>query len=123
MGLLPSTQSIVERLERLSHRPVHITEDESIEMLADMKIARGDQPLHLLRYKQTGSDAPDYLIAYQCGLALRVFELPPEKRMDIGPSEVGRLPPHEPHLRPGPDVRAADLRPEQGGLRVFRAAV
>ena len=89
MGLLPSTQSIVERLEKLSGRPVHITEDASIEMLADMKMARGDQPMHLLRYKQTGNDAPDYLIAYQCGLALRVFELPPEKRVDIAPSETG----------------------------------
>ena len=71
MSLLPSTRSIVERLEALSQRPVHITEDAAMQTLADMKVARGDQPFHLLRYKPTGSSPPDYLIAYQCGLALR----------------------------------------------------
>ena len=90
MSLLPSTQSIVERLEALSQRPVHITEDASISNLADIKLARGDMPFHLLRYKPTGSTPPDYLIAYQCGLALRVFETPPEKRFDLGSSEVGQ---------------------------------
>ena len=90
MSLLPSTQSIVERLEALSQRPVHITEEASISNLADIKLSRGDMPFHLLRYKPTGSTPPDYLIAYQCGLALRVFETPPEKRFDLGSSEVGR---------------------------------
>jgi len=90
MSLLPSTQSIVERLEALSQRPVHITEDASISNLADIKISRGDMPFHLLRYKPTGSTPPDYLIAYQCGLALRVFETPPDKRFDLGSSEAGR---------------------------------
>ena len=90
MSLLPSTQSIVERLEALSQRPVHITEDAALQTLADMKIARGDQPFHLLRYKPTGSTPPDYLIAYQCGLALRVFEAPPERRFDLASSDAGR---------------------------------
>lgn len=90
MSLLPSTQSIVERLEALSQRPVHIIETAALETMADIKIARGNQPFHLLRYRPTGSTPPDYLIAYQCGLTLRVFELPPECRVDLGSSEVGR---------------------------------
>jgi len=78
MSLLPSTQSIVECLEALSQRPVHIIETAALETMADIKIARGNQPFHLLRYRPTSSTPPDYLIAYQCGLTLRVFELPPE---------------------------------------------
>lgn len=90
MGLFPSTQNIVERLEALSQRPVHITEDATIRNLADIEISRGDMPFHLLRYKPTGTTPPDYLIAYQCGLALRVFETAPDQRFDLGSGEAGR---------------------------------
>jgi len=90
MSLLPSTQSIVARLEALSQRPVHITEDASLNLVADIKVARGNQPVHLLRYRPTGSTPADYIIAYQCGLALRVFETPPEQRADLGVCEAGR---------------------------------
>lgn len=44
MKLLPSTQSIVERLEALSQRPVHINEDASISNLTDIKLSRRDMP-------------------------------------------------------------------------------
>ena len=44
MSLLPSIQSIVERLEALSQRPVHITEDASISNLADIKMSCRDMP-------------------------------------------------------------------------------
>src|SRR6266536_598850 len=43
MSLLPSIQSMVERLGALSHRPVHVTEDGSVETMADIKLARGNQ--------------------------------------------------------------------------------
>ncbi|NDJ14611.1 MAG: hypothetical protein EBY17_26010, partial [Acidobacteriia bacterium] len=90
MSLLPSTQSIIERLETLSQRPVHITEDAAMDLVADIKIARGTQPFHLLRYRPTGSKPADYIIAYQCGLALRTFEIPPEQRADLAVCEAGR---------------------------------
>ena len=70
MSLLPSTKSIVERLEALSQRPVHIIETAALETMADIKIARGNQPCHLLRYRPTSRKPADYVIAYQCGLQL-----------------------------------------------------
>lgn len=44
MSLLPSAQSIVERLEALSQRPVHIAADADISNLADIKMSRRDMP-------------------------------------------------------------------------------
>lgn len=61
-----------------------------MNLVADIKVARGNQPVHLLRYRPTGSTPADYIIAYQCGLALRSFEIPPEQRVDLGVCEAGR---------------------------------
>ena len=44
MSLLPSTQSIVERLEALSQRPVHIAADASTSNLDDIKMSRRALP-------------------------------------------------------------------------------
>lgn len=87
---MPATQQIVEQVERLTNRPVHIQEDASLGVLAHMRVARGDAPLHLLRYKPMGVVPPDYLIAYQCGFVVRLFETPPSKRFDYGTDDDGR---------------------------------
>jgi hypothetical protein len=90
MALLSATQKIIERVEHLTNRPVHIQEDDSLRVLAHIRVARGDAPLHLLRYKPAGTTPPDYLIAFQCGFVIRLFEAPPERRINHGPHETGR---------------------------------
>jgi hypothetical protein len=90
MPLLPATLRIIAQVETLSNRPVHISEDATLDTLAKITIARGDAPFHLLRYKPTGSMPPDYFIAYQCGFVVRLYQAPPEKRFDVGSNEEGK---------------------------------
>lgn len=91
MGLLNSTKRIIETVETLTDRPVYVTEDASLETLAHIQIARGDAPMHFLRYKPRGRELPDYFIAYQCGFVIRMWSAPAEKRFDFTVSEKGRL--------------------------------
>jgi len=90
MALTAVTEKIVEQVERLTKRPVHIQEDDSLKVLAHMRVARGDAPLHLLRYKPAGTTPPDDFIAYQCGFVIRLFKAPPEKRFDYETDDNGR---------------------------------
>ena len=90
MGLLPATQRIVAEVERLTNRPVRIEEDQSLKVMAQMTVARGDMPLHQLRYKPTGTNPPDYFVASQCGYVIRLYQAPPDKRFEYGPGPDGR---------------------------------
>jgi len=54
-----------------------------------MKVARGDLPFHFISYRPVAGEEPDYLISYQCGLILRKFAVPQDRRMDMVPSKQG----------------------------------
>jgi hypothetical protein len=82
--LLDCTQNILKLAEELSGRPVRIQEDPRLELLATIKIARGQAPLHLISYRPVPQHQPDYHICYQCGFVVRLFENPPETRFDFG---------------------------------------
>lgn len=82
MSLLPCTRRIIEQVERVTNRPVVVREDVGLKVLADIKIARGDDAVHLVRYKAGGGVSPDYYIVYQCGHLLRFYSAPPEKRFE-----------------------------------------
>ncbi len=89
MPLKQSTQRIIDLAVKLTDRPVHIAEDPSLQTLAKITIARGDAPMHILRYKPSGSIPPDYFIAYQCGFVIRLYMAPSEKRFDVGWNSEG----------------------------------
>jgi len=90
MSLLPCTLSIIEEVERVTHRPVVVREDASLNVLAHVRIARGDDPMHLLRYKPGGDTPPDYYLVYQCGYVLRLYAARPDRRFDIAVGPEGR---------------------------------
>lgn len=79
VSLLPATQFILEHVERITGRPVHVQEDPSLSTLAHIHTARGNAPMHLVRYKPQGTEPPDYFVAYQCGFVIRLFQTPEEK--------------------------------------------
>lgn len=89
MPLLQATQSVINLVEKLSNRPVRISENASISTLSKMITARGDAPMHFLEYQPRGSSPPDYFIAYQCGFVVRLFSAPPDKRFDVGSTPEG----------------------------------
>jgi len=90
MPFLPCTTWVIAEVERLTSRPVHIVEEPKLSTLAHLQIARGDAPLHLLRYKPMGETPPDYFIVYQCGHVLRLYGAPPDKRFDFASGQEGR---------------------------------
>jgi hypothetical protein len=58
--------------------------DDELPVLTTMQTARGGAAFHVIRYR-TSNDPLDYLIAYQAGFLLRLFQNPPERRFDFVP--------------------------------------
>jgi hypothetical protein len=125
MPLLECSRKIIAEVERLSGCPVHVMEDASLTVLARIRIARGNVPVHILAYKPGSNVRPDYFIAYQCGFVIRLFQTPPEQRLDLAPAgegarQVASLMPDAPqqlqdHLLEGLGLQ---LRSVPAGMRI-----
>jgi len=95
MSLRPETREILRRVKELTGTPVEVVRDAAQTQLARIARARGAAPAHILSVNP-GLGAPDYLIVYQCGFILRLYETPPDERRDFagtaqGHADVGRL--------------------------------
>lgn len=82
MPLNPSTQQLIRKVEELSGRLVHVTEDPELQVMATIRTARGIAPAHFLRYRP-GTRAVDYLVAYQLGFLMRLFSCPEGERWEV----------------------------------------
>jgi hypothetical protein len=82
MPLHPNAQQLIRKVEDLSGRPVHVTEDPELKVMATISTARGSAPAHFLRYRP-GTRAVDYLVAYQLGFLVRLFSCPVEERWEV----------------------------------------
>lgn len=80
--LLPVTQKIVQQVEDLSGCPVTFEPDGGLAVQASLQMARNGAKTHVLRYRPNNLPL-DYWVAYQCGFALRFFNLPPDQRFDL----------------------------------------
>ena len=87
--LRQTTRSLLMTVEGQTKFPVQVQADLSMPTSASMSIARGGQSFHYIRYKPVAGEDPDYLICFQCGLILRKFAVPQDKRMDMTPSKQG----------------------------------
>ncbi len=88
MNFLPDTRSILDRVEGVTGTPVEIIQDADQPHLARITRARTGIPAHLLRVNPT-LGAPDYLIAYECGFILRLYDTPAEERRDFAGTDEG----------------------------------
>ena len=82
MPLHPDAQRMIRKVEELSGRLVHVTEDPELRMMATISPARGAAPAHFLRYRP-GTSAVDYLVAHQLGLLARQFSCPVGDRWEV----------------------------------------
>jgi len=90
LSLRETTRLIVKLVEEHSGYPVQIIDDSSLSTFASIRLARrGGVPAHILVYRPVSNQTPDYLIAMQCGFALRLFAVPPELRLETGMNKVG----------------------------------
>ena len=82
MRFSSDVQQLIEQVEDLSSRPVHVSEEEGMTVRASVTPARQGAPAHMLRYKP-GSPSLDYLVANQLGFLIRTFSCPSEDRWEI----------------------------------------
>jgi len=77
------TRELISLLENKSGYPVQVLEEPGLSTIASIQIARGNIPSHILYYRPSPGTLPDYAICWQCVFAMRMFECPPEKRVQI----------------------------------------
>jgi hypothetical protein len=69
---------------------VEVIEDDALQTTAVVQMAsRRTLPVHLIRYKATAGQLPDYLICHQCAFILRLFACPPEERLQVAYAPAG----------------------------------
>ncbi len=83
-------RTAVRAVEEATKIPVLVTEDPSLRTMAIIKPGRSDAPAHILRYNPKFAAVADYLIAYQCGFALRIFNAPAATRFELSATIHGR---------------------------------
>jgi hypothetical protein len=82
MPFAPEVQQLIEQVERLSARPVHVMEEADLKSRATVTPARGGAPVHMVRFRP-GSPSLDYLVASQLQFLVRTFTCPAAERWDI----------------------------------------
>jgi hypothetical protein len=90
MELRPETLEIIARLQTDTGYPVQVTALGSLNTLAAVNLARGATATHYVLFNPLADAAPDYLIAHQCAVGLRLFSVAPELRFEVAPSDAGR---------------------------------
>lgn len=87
---LPSANQALAELEEATGKPVQIVEDPQLNVLATIRRAGPTEASHRLRIKGGDQQAVNYLIVFQCRMALRdgpgpqaVLQDNPEKRAEV----------------------------------------
>ena len=68
---LPSANQALAELEEATGKPVQIVEDSQLNVLATIRRAGAGEASHVLRIKGGENQAADYLIVFECRMALR----------------------------------------------------
>ena len=82
MPFAPEVQQLIEQVERISERPVHVMEEADLKARATVMPARGGAPAHMIRFRP-GSASLDYLVASQLMFLIRTFSCPAADRWEI----------------------------------------
>jgi hypothetical protein len=87
MPFSPEVQQLIQQVEQLSNRPVHVTEETDMKVRATVTPARGGAPAHFVRFRP-GSPSLDYLVASQLQFLIRTFQCPAADRWDTISTEA-----------------------------------
>ena len=89
MPLAPEVQQLIQQVEQLSNRPVHVMEETNLKARATVTPARRGAPGHIVRFRP-GSPSLDYLVASQLQFLIRTFTCPAAERWDIVSTDTER---------------------------------
>ena len=91
MSLLPLTQGVLRAVEEATGRPVIIQPKTSMgNLLAKITIARGSAVAHIVAYNPSAGASADYVICFEAGFLLRMFQIPESDRFALAGSEHGK---------------------------------
>src|SRR5436190_21798778 len=91
MSLLPLTQDVLRAVEEATGRPVIVQPNASLgNLLAKLTIARGSAAAHIVAYNPSAGASADFVICFQCGFLLRMFQIPESDRFALAGSKRGR---------------------------------
>jgi hypothetical protein len=76
---------VLKQVESLSGKPVHIEATSNLppNILANVRMARGGLPFHVIEYQSSLGASPDYVIVYQCGFIIRRYAVDATNRQDF----------------------------------------
>src|SRR5271157_1194376 len=90
MSLQQVTQDVLRAVEEATGRPVVVEPDPSLgTLLAKLTMARGSAAAHLVTYNPLAG-AVDYVVCFQCGFLLRMFNVPEADRFSLAGTWRGR---------------------------------
>ena len=91
MELRKITRDIIQQVEEISGFPVQVTQDSKLQNIAVVRMARGNNPFHIVIYKPNTGEQPDYVICHECCFIIRKFSIPQSDRFDITSTEEGQF--------------------------------
>jgi hypothetical protein len=85
MANSPAVEKVLKQVESLSGKPVHIEAITNLppNILANVRMARGGLPFHMVEYQASLGASPDYVIVYQCGFIIRRHAVDANNRQDF----------------------------------------
>ena len=84
MNLRETTRDIISLVEERTGFPVEVMDDPTLKTAAVVSMARRKTvPAHIIRYLPSPSQPPDYVICFECGYILRLFDNPPGERFEV----------------------------------------
>jgi hypothetical protein len=81
---------VLKSTEEVTGKPVLVREDAALRVHATVRIGRGAAPAHLVLYRPALELEKSYLVVFQCGFLLRLYQMPADKRYDLASAPVGK---------------------------------
>lgn len=88
--MLPDAQAAVRTVEEATGVSVLVMDEPSMRAMSSIRPAGKGAAAHVLKYNPKFAAIADYLIAFQCGCVLRLFQAPDASRYELGGTEQGR---------------------------------
>jgi hypothetical protein len=80
LALISAVQTLLQRVEERTGKPIAAVEKNDLPMSAEIRIAAKSETAHQLYYRGRHDEQINYIIANQCGHILRLYDAPAGQR-------------------------------------------
>lgn len=82
---------VMRLTEETTNKPVLVQADARLQVHATLRIARGNAPAHVILFRPELEPEKPYLVSFECGFLLRLYQIPKEERFDLAGTPVGKV--------------------------------